>query len=133
MRMSRSICQSGNTPMADSSRAEPGPPPDNLSAAGPTAIVHRAAIPTPARGPPPAGLVAPAARPAAAAVVTFLEGPAVDAAGNVYFSDIAGNRILRMDAAGKVSVFRADSGRTNGNTFDAGGRLISCEGAENGP
>jgi gluconolactonase len=30
-------------------------------------------------------------------------------------------------------VFRADSGRTNGNTFDAQGRLISCEGAEFGP
>jgi gluconolactonase len=32
-----------------------------------------------------------------------------------------------------VSVFRADSGRTNGNTFDAQGRLLSCEGSENGP
>jgi gluconolactonase len=32
-----------------------------------------------------------------------------------------------------LSVFRADSGRTNGNTFDASGRLISCEGAEQGP
>ncbi len=32
-----------------------------------------------------------------------------------------------------LSVFRADSGRTNGNTFDAQGRLVSCEGAEFGP
>jgi gluconolactonase len=38
-----------------------------------------------------------------------------------------------MDLQGSVTVFRADSGRTNGNTFDAQGRLISCEGAENGP
>jgi gluconolactonase len=38
-----------------------------------------------------------------------------------------------MNAKGAVTVFRADSGRTNGNTFDAQGRLISCEGAENGP
>ena len=38
-----------------------------------------------------------------------------------------------MTPEGVVSVFRADSGRTNGNTFDARGRLISCEGAEQGP
>ena len=37
---------------------------------------------------------------AAPAVVCFLEGPAVDAAGNVFFSDIAGNRILKMDPKG---------------------------------
>ena len=40
---------------------------------------------------------------------------------------------LPDDAGGRVSIFRADSGRTNGNTFDAQGRLISCEGAEQGP
>jgi gluconolactonase len=51
----------------------------------------------------------------------------------LYFSDLVGNRILTMTPAGVVSVFRADSGRTNGNTFDARGRLISCEGAEQGP
>jgi gluconolactonase len=80
----------------------------------------------------PADLLAPQAKVQVAAGVCFLEGPAVDAAGNVYFSDISGNRILKMDAAGIVTVFSADSGRTNGNTFDAQGRLISCEGAENG-
>jgi gluconolactonase len=68
-----------------------------------------------------------------AATVCFLEGPAVDAAGNVFFSDIAGNRIMKMDPKGQLSVFRADSGRTNGNCFDAQGRLISCEGGEQGP
>lgn len=70
---------------------------------------------------------------ATAATVCFLEGPAVDAAGNLFFSDIAGNRILKMDNQGVVSLFRANAGRTNGNTFDKEGRLISCEGAENGP
>ena len=54
-------------------------------------------------------------------------------AATLYFSDIAGNRILKLATDGAVSVFRADSGRTNGNTFDAQGRLISCEGAEFGP
>jgi gluconolactonase len=38
-----------------------------------------------------------------------------------------------MAPDGKVSVWRADSGRTNGNYFDAQGRLISCEGGEQGP
>jgi hypothetical protein len=41
----------------------------------------------------PAGLVSKDVTPSAAAVVCFLEGPAVDADGNVFFSDIAGNRI----------------------------------------
>lgn len=81
---------------------------------------------------PPNDLVPKDAAIAPAAVVSFLEGPAADAEGNVFFSDIAGNRILKMNPKGKVSVFRADSGRTNGNTFDAQGRLISCEGAEQG-
>jgi gluconolactonase len=63
-----------------------------------------------------------------AALVCFFEGPAVDETGNVFFSDITSNRILKMNAQGEVSVFRSDSGRTNGNAFDAQGRLISCEG-----
>jgi len=67
-----------------------------------------------------------------AATVCFLEGPAVDADGNVFFSDIAGNRIMKMDSKGALSVWRADSGRTNGNCFDGKGRLISCEGGEQG-
>jgi gluconolactonase len=83
--------------------------------------------------PLPAALLAPESKVTSAAVVCFLEGPAVHADGSIYFSDINGNRILKMDAQGSVSTFRADSGRTNGNTFDREGRLISCEGAENGP
>jgi gluconolactonase len=63
----------------------------------------------------------------------LLEGPAFDAEGVLYFSDIIGNRIYRLSPEGALSVFREDSGRTNGNTFDAQGRLISCEGAEFGP
>jgi len=81
--------------------------------------------------PPPPSLVE---RPVvdAATIVAFTEGPAADADESVYFSDIFNNRILRLAPGGKLSVLRADSGRTNGNLFDAQGRLVSCEGAEFG-
>jgi gluconolactonase len=83
--------------------------------------------------PLPAGLVAQHTKATVGALVCFLEGPAVDARGNVFFSDITGNRILKMTAGGEISVFRANSGRTNGNAFDAEGRLVSCEGYGLGP
>ena len=68
-----------------------------------------------------------------ASMVAFTEGPAVDAEGNVYFSDIINNRILVRDSQGNQSVFRQPSHRTNGQTFDPQGRLYHCEGAEFGP
>jgi gluconolactonase len=82
--------------------------------------------------PQPAGLVADA-DVAPAAVIVFTEGPAVDADGSVFFSDIQNNRIMKRSADGSLSVWRADSGRANGNMFDAEGRLVTCEGAEFGP
>lgn len=97
------------------------------------AIVKGDEMPDLSKTPLPATSLVPDAKVQVAAGVCFLEGPAVDAAGNVYFSDIAGSRILKMDTQGTVTTFRAESGRTNGNTLDAEGRLISCEGAENGP
>ncbi len=81
---------------------------------------------------PPEGLVGGSTLTTAASVA-FTEGPAVDADGSVYFSDIVNNRIMKRAADGTLSVWRADSGRTNGNMFDAHGRLVSCEGAEFGP
>src|SRR5688500_4040110 len=69
----------------------------------------------------------------AATSLVFTEGPAVDADGNLYFSDIENNRILKRAADGRRSVFREPSGRTNGQTFDREGRLYHCEGAEFGP
>ena len=79
----------------------------------------------------PVGLVAEA-NVTTAAFVAFTEGPAVDAEGNVFFSDIVNNRIMKRAADGALSVWRADSGRANGNMFDAQGRLVTCEGAEFG-
>ncbi|HVA46830.1 MAG TPA: SMP-30/gluconolactonase/LRE family protein [Pirellulales bacterium] len=74
-----------------------------------------------------------AAGVAPATAVAFTEGPAVDAEGNVYFSDIENNRILKLAPDGRRSVFREPSHRTNGQTFDREGRLLHCEGAEFGP
>ncbi|HEX3870709.1 MAG TPA: SMP-30/gluconolactonase/LRE family protein, partial [Pirellulales bacterium] len=68
-----------------------------------------------------------------AASLAFTEGPAVDADGTVYFSDILNNRILKRSPDGRLSVFRQPSGRANGHAFDTHGRLIHCEGAEFGP
>lgn len=58
---------------------------------------------------------------------TFTEGPAVDKDGNVYFSDVRGNKIHKISVDGKVSVFKEDSGNTNGLMFGADGRLYGCQ------
>lgn len=69
-----------------------------------------------------------------ATAVAFLEGPAANASGEVYFTDIWNNRILKFDSkTGATSVFSADSGRSNGLLFDPQGRLLACEGSEFGP
>ncbi len=68
----------------------------------------------------------------AATSIAFTEGPAVDAEGKVYFSDIINNRIMVMATDGSHSVFREPARRTNGQTFDPTGRLYHCEGAEFG-
>ena len=60
--------------------------------------------------------------------VAFTEGPVWHPSGNVYFSDIANNRIVRLDRKGQLHIFRTPSGYTNGNLFDLEGRLLSCEG-----
>lgn len=57
----------------------------------------------------------------------FTEGPAVDSAGNVFFTDIPNDRIHRIDVAtGKVSVFAEKTARTNGLMFGSDGLLYGC-------
>ena len=90
-------------------------------------------LPNFAQVPLPPNLLAPEAPLTVTVRTCLLEGPAFDGEGNLFFSDIIGNQIYQLTAAGSLSIFRSDSGRTNGNTFDARGRLISCEGAEFGP
>ena len=61
--------------------------------------------------------------------VSMLEGPAVDAGGNVYFTDILMQRIMRFSRDGKFSIFREKSNVANGLVIDPQGRLIAAEGA----
>ena len=61
--------------------------------------------------------------------VSMLEGPAVDADGNVYFTDILMQRIMRFSKDGKFSIFREKSNVANGLVIDPQGRLVAAEGA----
>lgn len=57
----------------------------------------------------------------------FTEGPAVDKTGQVFFTDIPNNRIHKISLDGKVTVFKEDTGATNGLMFGADGRLYGCQ------
>ncbi len=59
----------------------------------------------------------------------WMEGPAWSAQGRyLVWSDIPNNRQLRyVEDDGRVTVFRAPSNHSNGNTFDFQGRQLSCE------
>lgn len=56
----------------------------------------------------------------------FTEGPAADADGNLYFTDIPNNRIHKRDTKGTLSVFAEPSGHCNG-LMVVGDRLLACE------
>jgi gluconolactonase len=57
----------------------------------------------------------------------FTEGPIGDAHGNVYFSDIPNEKIHKIDADGKPSVFREKSNSANGLMISAKGEIVACE------
>ncbi|WP_169977327.1 SMP-30/gluconolactonase/LRE family protein [Tautonia rosea] len=59
----------------------------------------------------------------------FTEGPATDANGNLYFTDVRGNTIYRLDQNGTVSPFLENSQGCNGLMIARDGRLIACQGA----
>ena len=73
---------------------------------------------------------AAAQEPEVAAAVSFTEGPTVDREGNVYFSEIVNERIMKLSTNGVLSVYREHSNVANGLVIDPQGRLIACEGAE---
>jgi gluconolactonase len=74
-------------------------------------------------------LVAPGAKPRKlAGGFKFTEGPAADAKGDIYFTDIPNERIHKWSRDGKLTTFRENSGRANGLFFDTDGNLLACEG-----
>jgi gluconolactonase len=61
----------------------------------------------------------------------FTEGPAVDADGNVYFTDQPNDRILLWNTDSKLSEFLKPCGRSNGLCFDKDGKLWACADEKN--
>jgi gluconolactonase len=58
----------------------------------------------------------------------FTEGPAADAEGNLYFTDIPNGRIHVWSLEGKLSTFLDNTGGANGLFFDKAGNLCACQG-----
>ena len=59
----------------------------------------------------------------------FLEGPAVDKRGRVYFTNTEAAKILLWDPdAKRLNTYRENSNQANGLFFDLQGRLFACEG-----
>ncbi len=56
----------------------------------------------------------------------YTEGPAVDARGTLYFSDVPNSSILKLADSGRVSTIIENSERTNGLMFGPGQRLYGC-------
>jgi len=58
--------------------------------------------------------------------VAALEGPTSDRDGNIYFSNMVAQRIMKLGKDGKLSTYRENTD-TNGLVIDPQGRLIACE------
>jgi len=58
----------------------------------------------------------------------FTEGPAADAEGNVYFTDLRAELIYKwLWKDGSITLYREKTGMANGLMFDLQGRLVVCE------
>ena len=57
---------------------------------------------------------------------SFTEGPAVDAEGNVYFTDQPNDRIMKWSPDDGITVYMEGTGRANGLYFDREGNLLAC-------
>ena len=58
-------------------------------------------------------------QPEIATTVAFTEGPTVDRDGNVYFTDIINQRIMKLGADGVLSTYREKSNAANGLLVDS--------------
>lgn len=61
----------------------------------------------------------------------FTEGPAVNKAGDIYFTDQPNDKIWMYDNKGQLSLFMDKTGRSNGLYFDRKGNIISCADEKN--
>jgi len=59
----------------------------------------------------------------------FTEGPVVDSAGNVFFTDVRANRIYRRSSQGEVSLVMEQTDGANGLAIDRDGILLLCQGS----
>jgi gluconolactonase len=57
----------------------------------------------------------------------FTEGPAADGQGNLFLSDVAGNKLYQVDVKGALSVLLDPSNHTNGLMLNAAGKIVGCE------
>ena len=57
----------------------------------------------------------------------FTEGPAADAHGNLFFTNVPAEHIMKWDGK-KLSVWRENSNKANGLYFEPNGSLLACEG-----
>jgi len=67
-----------------------------------------------------------------ASVITFTEGPTCDNAGNVFFTDVRGNKIMKLAPTGELSIFRYPANYANGLVCTADDLLWACEEGEDG-
>lgn len=56
----------------------------------------------------------------------FTEGPAVDAGGNIFFTDQPNDAIWQYKTDGALSLFLSGTGRSNGLYIDKKGNIIAC-------
>jgi gluconolactonase len=75
------------------------------------------------------GVVAPGVQPELIHEgYTWTEGPVGTADGGIFFTDIPGNTIYRVDPSGKITAVRENSSGANGLAVDKAGRLYVAEG-----
>ncbi len=74
------------------------------------------------------GLVAPGATIKKVSGFTATEGPATDADGNIWFTEVFASRIQKWTwKDGKTTLYRKNTGTANGMMFDSNGNLVICE------
>ena len=92
-----------------------------------TLLVPLLPAPAAAQAPTVSAILAPGATPRLVSrQFSFTEGPAVDKAGNVFFTDQPNNKIWKYSLDGQLSVFLEQAGRSNGLYFDRKGNLLAC-------